>query len=110
MKQYILIMLIVVFSFVPKLASADSSAWVGWADVNYVTVQPNGRIYLILKAAVPDLSCNGNNYGHLEFDTNAPHFSEQYALVLAALTAGRQLQVYVNGCGHYPIVQNTRMK
>ena len=101
--------LFAVLLLVTGAVSADSPGWVDNVEINYITVQPNGRIYLIIKTAVPDLNCSGSTFGHLEFDTDAPHFERQFAMVLAAHAARRKLRVYVQGCGHFPYVQNTWM-
>lgn len=92
------------------VAVADAPGWVHDAPIEFITVQPNSRMYVKLKVAVPDLNCPGNAFGYLEFDTDAPHFKEQYALILAAHMAGKTITVYVGECGHYPYIQNTRVK
>lgn len=96
-------------TFSVENAAADVPGWISNADIDFITVQPNGRIYLRLKVAVPDLNCPGNSFGYLEFDTDAPHFKEQYSLILAAHLAGKQVTVYVENCGHFPYVQNSRV-
>ncbi len=90
-------------------AFADEPGWVRDAPIDTITVQPNGRVYLRLKVAVPDLSCTGNTFGYLEFDTDAPHYKAQFSLVLAAHMAGKSIDVYVSGCGYYPHAQNTKV-
>lgn len=104
-------LMVVVFAavFLSSQSLADSPGWVTNAAIWYVTVQPNGRVYVRLKVAVPDLGCTGNIFGYLEFDTNAPHYKEQYSLILAAHMAGRTVDVYVSDCGYYPYAQNTRL-
>ena len=89
------------------LAWADPPGWVGPASITRLVVQPNNRLYVYLDVATPDLGCPGNTSGSLELDTAAPFFKEQYALLLAAHTAGRQVTIYVSGCGHFPYAQNS---
>ena len=109
MKLKIVTFLFLASFFTTFAFATDSPMWVGPANVETITVQPNGLIYLRLAASVPDLGCPGNAEGWLEFDTNAPHFKEQFALVMAAHMAGKQVTIYVNFCGHYPYAQNTQV-
>lgn len=90
---------------------ADDPGWVHDAEIDFITVQPNGRVYVKLLAAVPDLGCNGNEAGLLEFDTAASNYKELFSLMLSAHMANRKVTVYVSGCGGwYPNVQNTRVQ
>ena len=91
----------------PRALAVDPPGWVGPTTITQITVQPNGRLYVYIDAATPDLGCTGNSDGSLEFDTSAPFFKEQYALLLAAHTAGRQVRIYVSGCGYFPYAQNS---
>lgn len=45
---------------------ADVPQWVSPAIIEWVTVQPNGRIYVKLQISTPDLSCTGNIDGMLD--------------------------------------------
>lgn len=94
----------------PASFAIDPPAWVGPTNIEAIAVQPNGRIYIELGVPVPDLGCQGNSEGLLEFDTDAPHFNEQYSLLLAAYMAGKQVQIYVNECGYYPYAQNSKVQ
>jgi len=90
--------------------SAQAGGWVSAASIDYITVQPNGNVYVKLTVAVPDLGCSGNSFGILQLDTDAPHYNSQYSLLLAAQMSDRIIDVYVDGCGYYPFAQNTRVK
>ena len=91
-----------------RLALADAPQWVGPAIIEFVTVQPNGRIYVKLQTATPDLGCTGNTDGMLELNPSYPHFREQFSLLLAAHSANRTVTIYVSGCGYYPYAQNSK--
>ena len=96
----------------PLIAPAnaqDAPSWVGPSAIELISVQPNGRIYVKLVMSTPDLGCPGNKDGYLELNADYPHFDKHYALLLAAHAADRKVQIYVNGCGHYPYAQNANL-
>lgn len=90
-----------------KPALADAPKWVGPAVIEFITVQPNGRIYVKLQTATPDLGCTGNTDGMLELNPSYPYFREQFSLLLAAHSANRTVRIWVEGCGYYPYAQNS---
>ncbi len=81
--------------------STESPTWVGPADIEFITVQPENNIYVKLKISTPDLGCQGNTDGMLQLDTSAPNFKEQFSLLTAAHMAKRQVTIYVKDCGYY---------
>ena len=108
MKVLKKILLVLTLASIPQLAIAvDPPGWIGPLEIDTIVVQPNNRLYVQVVGATPDLGCPGNDSGWLELDTTAPFFKEQYALLLAAHSAGGAVKFYVNGCGHYPYAQNS---
>ena len=106
--RQLLCIVVLLATSMPVLA-VDPPGYVGYTDIEEIAVQPNGRIYIKLATATPDLGCPGNDDGWLELNTAFPFFKEQYSLILTAFAASRQVQFYVLGCGHYPYGQNTRV-
>lgn len=102
--------LAIIYAFLTPLrpALADAPQWVGPATIERITVQPNGRIYVKLQTATPDLGCTGNTEGRLELNPSYPYFREQFSLLLAAHSANRTVKIWVEGCGYYPYAQNSR--
>lgn len=82
--------------------------WIGPGTVNRIEVQPNGNVYVSVSMAVPNLGCPLNGTNWIQLNTSYPHYKEQYSLLLAAMLANKQVEIYVHGCGDaYVIAHNT---
>ncbi|MCJ8268639.1 MAG: hypothetical protein MJK04_04465, partial [Psychrosphaera sp.] len=77
--------------------------------IEYLTVQPNGNIYVKIVADTPDLGCEGNSEGFLQINTSAPFYKEQLALLTSAHMAKRKVRIYVKTCGYVPYAENTQV-
>ncbi|MFA0813115.1 hypothetical protein [Microbulbifer epialgicus] len=101
--------ILAVLPFLLGASDLYAAQWISNVEILKIFVQPNARMYLKVSGSVPDLNCAGNEEGMLEFDTDAPHFKEQYSLILSAYMANKPVSIYVNGCGHYPYASNTTL-
>ena len=86
----------------------SAGEWILQVGIKTISVQPNGNIYLLIDKTIPDLGCTGgSSSGWLQFDTSAPFFKEQYALLLSAYTTQTKVRIYADKCGYYPYAQNS---
>ncbi len=111
MNKLIAITVAIYCAIVSNASQADSPAWIAPTQVEEITVQPNGNIYIKVGSTVPNLNCPGYDPNWLQLDTAAPLFEQQYALMLSAFHAKSEIVIYVNLCGNgFPYAQNTRLK
>lgn len=105
MKKIIIIKAVLVLGIMVT-TNTIAAEWLTDITVKTIEVQPNGNIYILSDKVVSNQGCTGNG-SYIQFDTNSPHFKEQYSLVLAAYMGGKKIRVYLNGCGYYAYAQNT---
>jgi len=109
MKRIITTIIALCTLAVSNAYAIDPPGWVAASEILSIPVQPNGNIYIEFDADVPDLGCTGNTPGWLQMDTSAPHFKEQYSFLLASYMADEKVRFYVNHCGYFPYIQNSRI-
>lgn len=109
MRRLSQILLLISLVLIQPVLAVDPPGWVGPTTIKKMVVQPGSRIYVYLNASTPDLGCTGNDDGWLELKTSYPNFEQQFALLLAAHAAKREVLIYVSDCGYYPYAQSTQL-
>lgn len=100
-----------VLAFALLFPTASSADWTGNQTIKELFVT-NNAVVMKLNMHPSATGCSDNSYLTLEPDNN-PLFKEKYAMLLAAKTSGKPVDVLILGCGTaqplHPKVNYVRM-